>query len=701
MFKKLILGFACFFVFLIPGIFAQDTNKQCDYIHVVLENISDLHYQPRTLNAEWSKEIWKTFIQDIDPQGFYFTQPEVDTLLGLSDRIAIFIQNNDCAFFEKIKTLYKLKLVGSDSLISKYLDKPFTFNTNDSLTIYKDGDIKYPKNMQDATSRWQSWLKYRTLINILTVHRGLLDSIPVNQLVQLKEKEARTAVIKKHRHQLTGILNRSEGFDKYFLNRFLNILANSFDPHTSFFSYSDKKEFESDISTETYTFGFDYEENQNGEIEITHLIPGSPAWKSNEIHKGDIMKNYKLPDMQAEDLTFSDDYEVEEIFNLPSTKKIELTVRKLNGQLKTVTLVKEKLSAEENLIKSVLLNGSRKIGYISLPGFYAEWNRQDIGCTNDMARELIKLKKDKIEGLILDLRFNGGGSMQEAISLAGIFINEGPVCMVNDKTGKPYVLKDDIRGTVYDGPLLILVNGFSASSAEILASTLQDYNRAIIVGSPTYGKSSSQIIYPIDTATHNPQLMIPDDGTQEFIKVTTNKIYRITSSTFQKTGIIPDLLLPGNLEFGFRESENQHALSNDKTSKVAHYHTLQPYPVKELEEMSAERIRNNKNFHNIILYNDSLKSFLQNTNTICLNPQSFRNSEFHHYEMIQKLDSLLTRETSLYTVNNPDFDQQVLDINLYKKEMNKIIQKKAQNDIYIQECYQILEDFINFKYKFN
>jgi carboxyl-terminal processing protease len=699
MFNRLIFGFSLIFIGNNLQVIAQDSNKQCNYIQVVLENITELHYQPKPLNSEWSNNIWKTFINDIDPQGFYFTQSEVDSLLRYSDSISTFIQDNNCNFFEEIKNLYKQKLMGSDALISGCLDRPFTFKITDSLTIYKNGNIKYPKNIQAARLRWQTWLKYKTLINIFTVHRGLLDSIPITQLIQEKEKEARIAVIKKHRHQLTSILNRPEGFDKYFLNRFLNILATSFDPHTSFFSYSDKKNFESDISTETYTFGFDFEENQNGEIEITHLIPGGPAWKSNEINKGDIMVSYKLPNMQAEDLSFSDEYDVEEIFNLPTTKNIDLTVRKLNGQVKTITLLKEKLSAEENLIKSVLLDGQRKIGYISLPGFYAEWTRQDNGCTNDMARELIKLKKDKIEGLIIDLRFNGGGSMQEAISLAGIFINEGPVCLVNDKTGKPYVLKDDIRGTVYDGPLILLVNGFSASSAEILTSTLQDYHRAIIVGSPTYGKSSSQIIYPIDTTTQNARLMAPDEGNQEFIKVTTNKLYRITGSTFQKTGITPDIPLPGNLEFGYRESESENALSNDKIDKTVRYFPLRPYPVKELADMSSERIKNNANFQNIILLNDSLKSFLQSTNTICLDPQSFRNSEFRHYEMLQKLDSLLTQDTDLYTANNSDFDKQVIDMNLYKKEMNKLIQAKAQKDIYIQESYQILLDLINFKNK--
>jgi len=673
--------------------FAQN---QCNYINTVLETITYLHYQPKEVNMEWSENVWKSFIEDIDPQGFYFTQSEVNKLMREAEGTAHFIQTGNCRILNEACELYKNKLQQVDALISNYLNIPFTFNKGDSLATYRTNKVIYAKNADNLALRWQKWLKYRSLIQLFTAYPKLVDSLGIDKVILLKEKESRTAVINRHRHQISKTLNRPEGFEKYFQNRFLTIMANSFDPHTTFFSNAEKKSFESDLTTETYTFGFEFEDNRNGEIEVTHLIPGGPAWKSSEIHKGDILIGLTLPNSQTEDLSLSDESEVDELLNLPSTKKIDLTIRKVNGQLKTVTLIKEKISAEENLIKSLVLTGPHKIGYISLPGFYAEWNNKENGCTKDMAKEIIKLKKDKVEGLIIDLRFNGGGSMQEAISLAGIFINDGPVSLVKDRTGKPYVLKDATRGTIYDGPLLILVNGYSASSSEILSAALQDYHRAIIVGSPTYGKATSQIIYPIDTTSQTPKTE-QDENTQEFIKVTTSKLYRINGSTFQKTGITPDIALPCHLEFGYREADSENAMSNDSISKKVTFTPLPPYPTKELEQLSKTRINHNKNFQELIVYNDSLNFFLKNTYTIGLNPTSFYKNEYHFYTMFQKLDSVVYQTTELYTSDYPTFDKQIIELNPYKKELNEQMQKKTQNDIYIQECFQILVDFINFK----
>ncbi|HEX2934001.1 MAG TPA: carboxy terminal-processing peptidase [Bacteroidales bacterium] len=677
---------------------AQSNQDQCSYINTVLESISYLHYNPKETNEEWSRELWKSFIEDIDPQGFYLIKSNENRLMKESNRIASFIQTGNCDFLNEVRDLYKYKLLQTDTLITRYLNRPFTFSANDSLTTYNNDKIVYAENNTALELRWENWLKYRVLIQLFTAYPKLIDSLGIEKLIQLKEKEARIAVINRHKHKISRTLNRPEGFDKYFRNRFLAIMANSFDPHTEFFSDAEKKDFESDITTETYTFGLEIEENRNGEIEVSDLIPGGPAWKSNEIHKGDILVRLKLPNTKAEDLSLSDETEIEEILNLSTTKRIDLTIRKVNGQLKTVTLLKEKLSAEDNLIKSIILKGAHKIGYISLPGFYTEWNNQKNGCTKDMAKEIQKLKREKIEGLIIDIRFNGGGSMQEAISLAGIFVNEGPISIIEDRNQKPYVLKDVTRGTVYDGPLLILVNGYSASSAEILAAALQDYHRAIIVGTPTYGKSSSQIIYPIDTTSQNNNANSESEAS-EYIKVTTSKIYRVTGATFQKTGVIPDITLPGHLEFGYRETDSPYALPNDSIAMKVVYTPLVSYPIKELAQLSSSRIGNNKQFQRLVAYNDSLRYFLKNTYTIGLNPKSFYKNEYHFYEMFQRLDSIIYSKTNLYVTDFPSLDKQMIELNPYKKEMNEQIQKKAQNDIYIQECFQILTDFINFKKK--
>lgn len=241
---------------------------------------------------------------------------------------------------------------------------------------------------------------------------------------------------------------------------------------------------------------------------------------------------------------------------------------------------------DEERVKSFILKGSNTIGYIYLPAFYEDWEANNDGlngCANDVGREIIKLKKENINGLILDMRYNGGGSVSEAAELTGIFIDAGPVAQEKSRGARVNTIKDMDRGTIYDGPLVILVNGYSASATELMAGALQDYNRAIIIGSPTYGKATMQVVLPMDT-TVTPE-NFSQIQTDDYLKITISKLYRITGATAQFKGVQPDIVVPDILDAYITKEANEPFAIRPTVISANKYYT--PYPALPVRQISA------------------------------------------------------------------------------------------------------------------
>lgn len=394
----------------------------------------------------------------------------------------------------------------------------------------------------------------------------------------------------------------------------------------------------------------------------------------------------------------SDIDEVEEVLDGVSTATILLTVRTANGSLQTVTLYKQAVKLEENLIKSYILEGAEKIGYISLPDFYTDWNSYNaLGCANDVAKEIIKLKKENIQGLILDLRFNGGGSMLEAAGLAGIFINEGPLCVM-DEADKPKVLKDPNRGTAYDGPLLVLVNTLSASASEFTAAVLQDYNRALIVGSPTYGKASMQIVMPVDTSAATPQAWAMQKAELGYLKITEGGFYRVTGKSHQRNGIQPDIHLPDVYEkMHIREEDEPQALYFDTVSKKPAFARLPDLPLQPLAQNSANRIKAGTAFKNLMAVSDSIYRFKENV-PVALTPASITLFKEQTNNLYKTYDRLTTTPIASFKVTTHSYQTDLMKEDEYSRELNKRIADDMASDIYIDEAYRILADLIKLEH---
>lgn len=663
---------------------------------MVLKRMVELkHYSPRAVDDSFSVAVFKAIFQDADPRNIYFTVPEYQQLLAFSTSLDDELQGRSWSFFDQFSLLYKKALTRADSIINKVLQKPFDYAAADVLTQTRRGDgFNFSPDAAALTSRWSRYLKYMILDEVYDeATADSAKSKTVKAALATLEPTIREKIKKTELKSIKRILDYPAGYPAMVTELYLNAIASCFDPHTNYFSPQGKEEFQAELSTEAYFFGIIFGENENGNIVVERLTPGGPAWKSGEINQGDELISLQWEGKEVQDMTGAELEEVYEVVDESIHDKLLFRLRKADGTISMVFLRKEKSASEENIVKSFVLKGEKKIGYILLPGFYTEWeNETGSSCANDVAKEILKLKKENIDGLILDVRFNGGGSVGEALDMIGIFVDEGPLTVIKTKDGKLANLKDPNRGTIYDGPLTLMINGQSASASEMLASSLQDYNRAVVVGSNSYGKATMQQMFPLDTVTSK---TVTGGEKFDMVKITTGKLYRLTGQTAQQYGVSPDVKIPDafdGLEIG--ERFEKYVLPADSAKRNNYYKPLPYLPVKELASRSAARLSTHPEFQLIKkIIEEQQKMRQQTTRTIPLKAELF---EKWAKEQELNMDAMKGEGTPAgkYTVENHAADKLLLN-NQYAKEGNDIWLENLADDIYIQEAFLILTDLIN------
>jgi carboxyl-terminal processing protease len=694
--QKSCIIFLIFFLGLIHNLYAQKNEISCSDLPVLTQLLEKYHIRPITFSDSIAADIKHDFCKVLDPDGLFFTKSDYTSISEQELDLQSPESDINCQFLKFSIALYKQKLLYADTILTKL---SIDFTQNDSVIFFSDYVLNLSEDSSKQYERWIHWIKYKTLDNIFesSGKNGASDNSDTLKIrINTSAEKMRAREIKN----IEGYLRYAGGFENFVTSQFFNCIANRFDPHTEFFMPSEKEDFENSLSTQTYIFGFSLEENTNGEVTIKHLFPGSAAWKSNELHIGDQLLQIKFQGQQAIDLSEAGIYEANSALASSTSDQITLTIKKTNGQVKSVTLKKEAVANDENLITGYILKGDKSVGYISLPDFYTDFDfTTKAGCANDMAKEIIKLKNESIDGLIVDLRYNGGGSIQEALDLAGIFIDEGPLCIVGEKDTTPVTLKDVNRGTIYNGPLIILINELSASASELFASALQDYNRALIVGNNTYGKATGQTIVPLDASFGNKKTKYTDTKSEKgFLKITDFKLYRITCKSNQLTGMVPDIVLPGFLdETAYHESGNLYALPKDLIVKKMYYKPLQPLPVSILASQSNKRILSDSCFKKIIVFTDSLESTDKKVVVVPLSIKAFEGYYVNEMFFTTFADSIFIRKSESFDVLNNAVDKEILKVDNYRQAINDLYIEYIKNDIYIDEAYKIMIDFIKIK----
>ena len=645
--------------------------------------VEKFHIQPRPLDDELSTRVYMGLLKELDGQHIFFLQEDISRLVVWRQRLDDEIAGRQTNFLSLVTSIYKQRILQADTMVDHIGGKPFNFSVRETLTVAEDS--LWPSGLAGMHTKLYKLLKLSVLKGISSrvaasgerPGKGALDSL---------EMLLRKKAIGRVKRSIQRLLQNPAGIEGIVGTAFCQELATAYDPHTDYFPPEVKAAFETELGNKPVAFGFALKEDDAGAVVIARLIPGSPAFKSGGLNEGDKIIAIQWPDREAIDVSSAGLSEMNRILSTPlGSGNVVLTVRKTDGTQRQVSLYKARLDTEdeEEKVQGFILKGSKTVGYITLPAFYEDWedNKGVNGCANDVAREIIRLKKENIGGLILDLRYNGGGSMQEAIELSGLFIDAGPVGQIKTRDEKVLTLKDVNRGTIYDGPLLILVNGYSASASEMVAGTLQDYNRALIVGSSTYGKATAQIVLPMDTTINLENY----DGHGEagaYIKLTTERLYRVNGTTAQFSGVKPDVVLPDPPSARpRREADERNALVSPDIPANKYYRPLSPLPVADARD-AARRVTDSSAYFRSAL-TSALVAGRKNGDVSLMLDDHLKPEEGDD-------PALDTAGADLFTVSNPAGQRQRLMTDHDLDKINKAYLVGLQKDPYIKASFSIL-----------
>lgn len=674
-------------VFIISaGAYAQNTQSIANQAFIVTRMVEKFHVQPKALDDSFSIQLFNKFLAATDKEHAYFTNADVLSFNAYATRLDDEISLKKTEFLALFVRKYQERLKQADSLLILIGSKKIDLLSAENFTVKED--TSHPESLQAMHQKWQKLVR----IEMLEYVTDIIPSTFKGQSQQEKkfldslEVKARAKTVQSLKHHINTVLQDPAGFVQSIGNLYCKAIATCYDPHTEFFPLTEKENFEGELGKQPFRFGFRIKASPSGGLVIDNLEPGSPAYKSGKLNMGDKFLQVQWEGKDAVDVSNATRQELSELLDASNHSKITISVKKADGTVAQVPLVKEQASDddEDNKVKSFLLKGAKTVGYIYLPAFYEDWvsgSNNVKGCANDVAKEIIKLKQENIDGLILDLRYNGGGSVQEAVELAGIFIDAGPVGQMKTRDPKVFTLKDMNRGTIFDGPLAVLVNGASASASELLAGALQDYNRAVIIGSPTYGKATGQVVLPMDTTVTFETAS--SKQTDSYIKVTTGTLYRVNGTTAQAKGVQPDIVLPDFLDaYLTYEKDEPMALRVNGIDANKYY---KPNPVLSVAASLKDGVQENEYFKRVkqvvaIAKNKrvaqdmslSLKDFLATTETDG-KPQPASSLE----------------PGTLFQVENNRFEKMRLSSDMYMGQLNEAFKKTISKDPSIEIAYKV------------
>jgi len=677
---------------------AQNLDNKAMDAYLITRMVEKFHVQPKPLDKTMSAAIYSQVLKALDDERIFFTQSDIAKLAAYRYTLDDEIRNRKTGFLQLLTNIYQQRLSMADTIIDHIAAKPFTFTGAERLTEAEDSS--YPADLPGLHAKFYKLLKLSVatrLANAMIAAGGAYDQKIVDSL----EPKLRKRAVVTTKRMIKRLIQSPTGIGNMIGIVYCQALAICYDPHTAYFSPDEKAAFESQLGNKPLSYGLTLAEDDDGHPKIGHLEPGGPAFQSGSLNEGDKIIAVRWDGKDPIDVSDASPIELYRILSTEGANKLTLDVKKSDGTVRQVSLAKQKMSIqatddEEDKVKGFLLKGSKTIGYISLPAFYEDWedNNGVNGCANDVAKEIIKLKKEGIGGLILDLRYNGGGSMQEAVGLAGLFIDAGPVGQVKARDQKVFTLKDITRGTIWDGPLIVLVNGSSASASEMVAGTLQDYNRALIVGSATYGKATAQVVLPMDTTIDLANFNRKTEASS-YIKVTISKLYRINGTTAQFSGVKPDIVLPDPPDARERrEADEAFALPPTPIEPNKYYRPLSPLPITEEKTIAAQAIAGNSFFKDAASSKTPQEKQPQEKQW---QDRSLNINDLLKQNKISKTETFTdtTQEkNTIYTVANPAYETQRLLADPELKEMNEDRKKDVLYDPYLIIAYQLMAGMI-------
>ena len=653
-------------------------------------SLQGAHYDPAIINDEFSEKAFKLYLKNLDANKRLLSKSDVKQLDKFEKEIDDEIKNGTYNLFNASLKIVNKQTTLTEQFFEDILAQPFDFNINEEVDF--DEEIPYAKNDKELKDRWRKYLKYSVLTKLYTDQLAQekaeekSDTVFTPKPFDTLEYNARKSVLKTHRDYYSR-LKRLERKDR--LSMYINSITGVYDPHTNYFPPADKENFDIQMSGQLEGIGAQLQE-KDGYIKITNIIPGGPSSLQGDLQANDLILKVKQEGGEAVNIV---DWRIDDAVKIIRGKKgtkVTLTVRKPDGAEQDITITRDVVILEETYAKSLLLNDKDnvKTGYIYLPSFYADFrNPRGRFSWKDVKAEVEKLKTAGVKGIILDLRSNGGGSLDDVVKMGGLFIDEGPIVQVKEKGRKPQVLADRYAGAEWDGALVIMINEFSASASEIMAAAMQDYGRAVIVGSSSsHGKGTVQRFLNLNQTIRNKN--IPDLGS---IKLTIQKFYRINGDATQLKGVSSDILLPDNYMYiKTGEKEQDYPMAWDQIESASY--DSKSYQVKKsVFETSNARVQSNETFK-LIEENARRWEKQRESRKYPLSIAKYALQEEKQKAEGEKFEILNKLEISGFEVSNIPSDLEKIKTEESRMKINKDWIKSINKDPYVYESLQIIED---------
>ncbi len=714
--SALVLSIAC----VSANISDERFSKEQILLSVILSHIDEYHYDNMKYTDEYAEKVYDLYLKNIDQQKRYLLQSDVAILEPYKLELDEFVQDLNFEFYEKAHTTLIERQKELKGYIDEILAEPFDFSVNESIE-FDEEKLDFCETKAELKDRWRKILKYNVMIRISdhlnaqeeekeTAEKEkatkkelaeesvnvkgdeLVDDLKVEEKKEPKtfeelEVEMREKVAKTYNDWFVRLNQRND--DDYFA-QYVNAITQAIDPHSSYYPPEDKENF--DINMRGKLEGIGARLTQEGiYTKVNAIIPGSPSSRQGELKAEDTILKVAQGEDEPVDVV---DMPLDEVVKLIRGKKgteVRLTVKKIDGTQTVVPIIRDVVILEDTYAKSAVIeNEGTKLGYIDLPSFYSDFSDQRNGrsCYKDIKIELEKFEKEDIEGLVIDLRNNTGGSLQDVVQMVGLFIEQGPIVQVKGKKGPARLHNDYDPSVQYDGPLTVLVNSNSASASEIFAAAIQDYDRGIVIGSEsTYGKGTVQRFHNLDRMLNPEFAYVRPLGS---VKLTIQKFYRINGGSTQKKGVEPDIVLPdtyAEIEYGERLKDNVMPWSEIKPAKYTSVDDLSD-EVVSIKASSTERVKDSELFQ--LVREQALKLKEQRDNTDrSLHFETFKAENDALKQDDDKFDDLEKKIESITIANLKD-DVDEIESDESKKERNEEWLKILNKDFYIYEALNIL-----------
>tara|TARA_B100000780_G_scaffold115476_1_gene80988 strand:- start:1444 stop:3534 length:2091 start_codon:yes stop_codon:yes gene_type:complete len=665
-----------------------EKDKEKVVMQLMYDALSSVHYQPRVFNDKLSSEVFDVYMKSLDSQKRFMHQNDIDKLGSYRLKLDDELKSGSTEFFDKSIEIALTRFDDAKVRYRRILSGPFDFSSKEFFET--DSDKRdYPKDEIQMEAFWRNYLKFRVLNRLYDRAESSDSSTEMNFIInsegfEEEESKARKKELEIHDEWFKN-MSETERLDLFGL--FINSFTAVFDPHTQYFAPRQKEAFEIELSGQLEGIGASL--RQEGEFtEVVSIVTGSACWRQGELEVGDKLLKVAQGDNDPEDIIGMSTTKVVSKVRGEKGTEVRLTVRKKDGSQKIISIIRDIVEIEATFARSAIVGEDKKTGYIRLPKFYVDFYKDsNRDCADDVKKEIVDLKKAGMESLIFDLRGNGGGSLTAAIKIAGLFINQGPMVQVKTSGQKVRSYNDKKEGTTWDGPLVILVNEGTASASEIVAAALQDYGRAIVVGTArTYGKGTVQNILDLDRAAGPFNAALRPLGA---LKLTIQKYYRVSGGTTQLEGVKSDIVLPHpyeNLPFGEREMEFPLAVDN---VDPVYYELLPEANFNEVIIKSKKRISSNPEFDEIKSYALWLEKQQENTK-FTLNYDSYFERERALDSEVKDFSETLKSKSELdvnwvYSIVPPNADSsKVIEYEKWFKALSR--------DIYLAEGFRVVND---------